>query len=133
MISLNIGEEVITPIIEQQVIAMMTTLLGGKDKIVDKIIKQILEEKVDDTGRPSSYGKKTFFEWLLLGEITKLIKELIKDEAKLKVDFLRDSIKKQIQTEKGSTTIADALLNGLNETFKDNWTPILKIELVKNE
>ena len=115
MMSLSISKEMLTPVIEQQVKAMMATILGGQDQIVDKIINQVLTMTVDSDGHPSSYRSgKTYFEWLLKDEITKAVKELIAEEMKSKVGFIKKAIRKQIQTEKGATVIADALLNVLS-------------------
>ena len=130
MMSLSISKEMLTPVIEQQVKAMMTTILGGQEQIVDTIIKRILETKVDSGGRPTSYSDgKTYFEWLLKDEITKAVKELIAEEMKSKVSNIKKAVKKQIQSESGATVIADALLNGLNRTCENSWRSTFKIEL----
>ena len=130
MMSLSISKEMLTPVIEQQVKAMMATILGGQEQIVDKVIKNILETKVDSDGRPSSYSSgKTYFEWLLKDEITKAVKELIVEEMKSKVSNIKKAIKKQIQSESGATVIADALLNGLNKTCENSWRSTFRIEL----
>ena len=128
--SLSISKEMLTPVIEQQVKAMMATILGGQEQIVDTIIKRILETKVGSDGRPTSYSDgKTYFEWLLKDEITKAVKELIAEEMKSKVSNIKKAIKKQIQSETGATVIADALLNGLNKTCESSWRSTFKIEL----
>ena len=134
MMSLSISKEMLTPVIEQQVKAMMTTILGGQEQIVDTIIKRILETKVGSDGRPTSYSDgKTYFEWLLKDEITKVIKELIAEEMKSKVSNIKKAIKKQIQSETGATVIADALLNGLNKTCESSWRSTFRIELSQTE
>ena len=134
MMSLSISKEMLTPVIEQQVKAMMATILGGQEQIVDTIIKRILETKVDSNGRPNSYSDgKTYFEWLLKDEITKAVKELIAEEMKSKVSNIKKAIKKQIQSESGATVIADALLNGLNKTCESSWRSTFRIELSQTE
>ena len=130
MMNLSIDKDMLTPVIEQQVKAMMTTILGGQEQIVDTIIKRILETKVSSDGRPTSYsGGKTYFEWLLEDEITKAVKELIAEEMKSKVSNIKKAVKKQIQSESGATVIADALLNGLNKTCESSWRSTFRIEL----
>ena len=132
--SLSISKEMLTPVIEQQVKAMMTTILGGQEQIVDTIIKRILETKVDSNGRPNSYSDgKTYFEWLLKDEITKAVKELIAEEIKTKTSAIKNAIKKQMKTEEGSSKIADALLNGLNGTLQNSWSSKLTIEIEPKE
>ena len=134
--NLSINKDMLTPVIEEQVKAMMTTILGGQDQIVDKVIKQVLSTKVSSDGRPTSYSDgKTYFEWLLMDEITKAVKELIAEEMRAKVSTLKRMIKKQIQTESGACKIADALINGLSDTCNSSWRSTFKIELsqVRND
>lgn len=134
MMNLSINKDMLTPVIEEQVKAMMTTILGGQEQIVDKVIKNILETKVDRDGRPTSYSDgKTYFEWLLKDEITKAVKELIAEEMKSKVSNIKKAVKKQIQSESGATVIADALLNGLNKTCESSWRSTFRIELSQTE
>ena len=134
MMSLSINKEMLTPVIEQQVKAMMAEILGGQDAIVDKVIKQILNTKVDERGYPSSYSSaKTFFEWILQDELTKAVKELIREEIENKNSQIRKQIKKAIQNEKGASVLADALLNGLNRTVQDSYRTNFKIELIHKD
>lgn len=128
MVSLNISEKMLSPVIEQQVKLMMTEMLGGKDEIVNKVITTILKTKVDDNGKPSSYStSKTFIEWLLLDEVTKLVRELIEEELRSRTGEIKAAIKKKLRSEKGGSIVADALLNGLNETFKYGWTSNIQV------
>lgn len=130
MMNLSINKDMLTPVIEGQVKAMMAEILGGKEAIVDKVITQILRTKVDCSGRPSEYSSnKTYFEWLLKDEITKAVKELISEEIKAKTSAIKNAIKKQMKTEEGSSKIADALLNGLNGTLQNSWSSELTIEI----
>lgn len=134
MMSLSINKEMLTPVIEQQVKAMMAEILGGQDAIVDKVIKQILNTKVDERGNPSSYSSaKTFFEWILQDELTKAVKELIREEIENKNSQIRKQIKKAIQNEKGASVLADALLDGLNRTVQNSYRTNFKIELIHED
>lgn len=134
MMSLSINKEMLTPVIEQQVKAMMAEILGGQDAIVDKVIKQILNTKVDERGNPCSYSSaKTFFEWILQDELTKAVKELIREEIENKNSQIRKQIKKAIQNEKGASVLADALLDGLNKTVQNSYRTNFKIELIHED
>ena len=128
MVSLNISEKMLSPVIEQQVKLMMTEMMGGKDEIVNKVITTILKTKVDENGKPSSYSSsKTFIEWLLHDEVTKLVKELIEEELRSRTGEIKKAIKKKLRSEEGGSIVADALLNGLNETFKYNWRSNIQV------
>ena len=126
--SLNISEKMLTPVIEEQVKLMMTEMMGGKDEIVNKVITTILKTKVDENGKPSSYSSsKTFIEWLLLDEVTKLVRELIEEELRSRTGEIKAAIKKKLRSEEGGSIVADALLNGLNETFKYSWRSNIQV------
>lgn len=128
MVSLNISEKMLSPVIEEQVKLMMTEMMGGKDEIVNKVITTILKTKVDENGKPSSYSSsKTFIEWLLLDEVTKLVRELIEEELRSRTGEIKEAIKKKLRSEKGGSIVADALLNGLNETFKCGWRSNIQV------
>ncbi len=128
MVTLNISEKMLNPVIEEQVKLMMAEMLGGKDEIVNKVITTILKTKVDENGKPSSYSSsKTFIEWLLLDEVKKLVRELIEEELRSRTGEIKAAIKKKLRSEKGGSIVADALLNGLNETFKYGWTSNIQV------
>ena len=128
MVTLNISEKMLNPVIEEQVKLMMAEMLGGKDEIVNKVITTILKTKVDENGKPSSYcSSKTFIEWLLLDEVKKLVRELIEEELRSRTGEIKAAIKKKLRSEKGGSIVADALLNGLNDTFKHGWTSNIQV------
>ena len=128
MVTLNISEKMLNPVIEEQVKLMMAEMLGGKDEIVNKVITNILKTKVDENGKPSSYSSsKTFIEWLLLDEVKKLVKELIEEELRSRSGEIKNAIKKKLRSEQGGSIVADALLNGLNETFKYGWRSNIQV------
>ena len=130
MMNLSINKDMLTPVIEGQVKAMMAEILGGRDAIIDKVITQMLTMKVDKNGKPDSYsGNVTYFEWLLKDEITKSVKELISEEIKSKAGPMKNAIKKQMKSEAGSSKIADALLRGLDGTLQNSWRSEMTIEI----
>lgn len=129
--SLSINKEMLTPVIEQQVKLMMAEILGGQDAIVDKTINNILKVQVDSNGRFVTYSTgQTYIDWLLRDELSKAVKELIKEEISNRSSQLRKQIKKAIQNEKGANVIADALLDGLNKTVQNSYRTNFKIELI---
>lgn len=102
MVTLNISEKMLNPVIEEQVKLMMAEMLGGKDEIVNKVITTILKTKVDENGKPSSYGSsKTFIEWLLLDEVKKLVRELIEEELRSRTGEIKAAIKKKTADREG--------------------------------
>ena len=132
MMSLHISKDMLSPVIEQQVKLMMVEIMGGKDKIIDSIINQVLTQKVDSDGRPSTYSSaKTFFEYLLFNEITKAVKEAISEEIHSHASEIKSALLKSIKSNKGSSKIADALTNGLLDTFSSAWRSSVSINITQ--
>lgn len=129
MMSLTIDKAMLTPVIEQQVKLLMTEILGGKDVIVEKVIKNMMSTKVDENGKPTSYGNgKPFFEWLLIDEIKKCVKEILEEEIADRRPTIKTLVRKYIQSDKGSQEITDALIGGLvNNMTEFPWRTNIEV------
>lgn len=113
MLNLSINKEMLTPVIEQQVKLLMCEILGGKDEIVSKLISQVLNQKVDENGRPSNYSSnKTFFEYLFVDELKKLLIELVREEVRGKQSKIKTLMRNYLKSDKGASALSEALLNG---------------------
>lgn len=131
MLNLSINKEMLTPVIEQQVKLLMCEILGGKDEIVTKIISQVLNQKVDENGRPNNYSSnKTFFEYLFVDELKKLLIELVREEVRGKQSKIKTLMRKYLKSDKGASALSDALLNGWLGTMNGyDWTTKVEINV----
>lgn len=132
MMSLNINKEMLTPVIEQQVKLMMTEILGGRDALIDKIIKSALEMKVDEKGRPSNCSyDKPLFQYLFTEEIKKAVTEVIKEEVAGSSEAIKASLRRVLVSKRGSDKMAQALMDGILKSFEDNWCSKFEVSFVK--
>lgn len=131
LVSLNVDKNMLTAAIENQVKLLMAEVLGGKDKIIDKVILETLKTKVNKSGEPSGYGNITFLEYLFENQIRDTIKEVIKEEIKERSSYIKKAIKKALQQEKNTNKLADALLEAFRSTLEDAWTSTINIDLQK--
>lgn len=131
MLNLSINKEMLTPVIEQQVKLLMCEILGGKDEIVSKLISQVLNQKVDENGRPSNYsGNKTFFEYLFVDELKKLLIELVREEVRGKQSKIKTQMRNYLKSDKGASALSEALLNGWLGTMNGyDWTTRVEINV----
>lgn len=131
MLNLSINKEMLTPVIEQQVKLLMCEILGGKDEIVSKLISQVLNQKVDENGRPSNYsGNKTFFEYLFVDELKKLLIELVREEVRGKQSKIKTLMRNYLKSDKGASALSEALLNGWLGTMNGyDWTTRVEINV----
>ena len=124
MLSLQLNKDLVAPIIEAKVKDAILQSLGGSDKIVEKIIDQVFNQRVTQDGRVYQCGSDNKFSWFDV-VITNKVKDIVQQEM---VEILKDQtaqIKKaledQIKTKKGSSMIASALMSCLEGDFKHNF------------
>lgn len=134
MLNLSINKEMLTPVIEQQVKLLMCEILGGKDEIVSKLISQVLNQRVDENGRPSNYsGNKTFFEYLFVDELKKLLIELVREEVRGKQSKIKTLMRNYLKSDKGASALSEALLNGWLGTMNGyDWTTRVEINVERS-
>lgn len=128
--SLNIDKSMLTPVIEQQVKLLMTELLGGSEAIIDKVVKNALNAKVDSDGKFSPYsGSKPFYEWLLTEELKKAVQELMAEEIKSRAGNIKKALKKYIQSQKGAEKLSSAMITAFSNTCGNHWRAKFDIKL----
>lgn len=134
MLNLSINKEMLTPVIEQQVKLLMCEILGGKDEIVSKLISQVLNQKVDENGRPNNYSSnKTFFEYLFVDELKKLLIELVREEVRGKQSKIKTLMRNYLKSDKGASALSEALLNGWLGTMNGyDWTTRVEINVERS-
>lgn len=124
LVNLSIPENVTKPIVAAKIQEAVMAALGGQEKIVAAVVKQICETKVDSSGKVSTYSSSNDRSWIDY-HVTDVIQKAVKDElinqihigsAEIKAELIR-----QLTTKKGATKVAEALLSSLDGTFKSGW------------
>lgn len=135
LVNLSIPQSVTQPIVAAKIQEAVLAALGGSEKIVAGVIHQICNTKVDSNGKTTtnSYDQKT--SWLDY-HVTTIIQEEVKKELvsqiRLSAVQIKDELVKQIQTKKGASKIADALMSSLNGTFESGWRSKFEINFTPN-
>lgn len=131
-VSLTISKDIVNPIVEAKVKEAVLSALGGADKLVDKLVSTIISQKVNEQGKVDSYSHNNKFSWLdvVLTKVIKeqaeeAIKEVLSDNAKT----IKQELIKQLQTKKGSSLAASALIDAMNGTFSSSWRSQISIDL----
>lgn len=134
MLNLSINKEMLTPVIEQQVKLLMCEIMGGQDAIIDKVISQVLNTRVDSDGKPSNYSSsKPFFEYLLTKQISEAVQECLKEELSQKTEVIKRKVKNYLRTDNGATKIADSLLRGWMECLESGWRSEIKVSVGRHD
>lgn len=131
-VSLTISKDIVNPIVEAKVKEAVLSALGGADKLVDQLVSTIISQKVNEQGKVDSYSHNNKFSWLdvVLTKVIKeqaeeAIKEVLADNAKT----IKQELIKQLQTKKGSSLAASALIDAMNGTFSNSWRSQISIDL----
>lgn len=125
LVNLTIPQNVTQPIVAAKIQEAVMAALGGADSIVAGVVKQICETKVDSNGKVSSYNSDNKFTWMdfhVTEVIQKEVKAAIQEQIKVGSEAIKGELIRQLQTKKGATKVAEALLSSLEGTFSNGWT-----------
>jgi hypothetical protein len=132
VVSLNVSKEVIAPIVNQHIKNAVIEAMGGKDELISKVVNNILTQKVDANGKVGNYSSDNKYNWIDI-VLTKEIQEQVKNELQSLIKESASKIKKELinklKTQAGASQVANALLAGLADTFKSNWSSKVAIEI----
>ncbi len=129
---LSIDKGIVTPIVEAKIKEAVIAAMGGRDTLIEGVVGRILTQKVDATGKVGSYSSDNKYSWLdvvLTQTIQKAAEAAIKEELDKASAQIKDAIIAQLQTKKGASAAASALLGCLSGTFKHSWTSKVAISL----
>lgn len=119
LVNLSIPQNVTQPIIAAKIQEAVMAAMGGADKIVEGVVHQICNTKVNprDGKVDSSYNSHNTMLWMDY-HVTQILQGAINEELKKQTTELTSPVKealvKELQSKSGSSKIAKALLNALD-------------------
>jgi len=126
----QIPKDVIEPIIQMHISAAVATALGDKSEILNAVISQVLNQKVDEQGKPCNYAHHnvTYIQWLMQTAIRDAVKQAIVEEVVKHKESLRAALAKELGTP-GKSRLAKALLDGMIAGFVHQETLRYRVEV----
>ena len=125
LVNLSIPQEVTQPIVAAKIQEAVLAALGGSEKIVAGVIHTICNTKVDASGssnpRYDSDAKHTWLDFHVTKIIQEEVKKELQEQIKVNAEGIKNELIKQLQTKKGASKVAEALLSSLNGTFASGW------------
>lgn len=92
--SVNIPKDMIEPVIKAHIQTAIVSALGDGRALIEAAVQRILNEKVDEQGKPSTYSNaRPFVDFLMRQCITTAAKEVIMEELPKHKEAIRASIK----------------------------------------
>lgn len=134
-IDLNIDDNYLNEAVKSIVMTGIAESLD-KEKIVNGLVKTVLETKVDEEGKISSYSRDNRYT-LLEVYVNKIIREIVKEEMKKLVEEKRPKMQEIIRRElnKRATLdkFVDAFISNNLDNLDNNWKTKISVEYEKNK
>ena len=117
-VSLSISKELVNPIIQAKINEAVVSALGGQDELIRKSVDAIMNTKVNDQGKVSSYSsdnKYTMLEIIAKNKIEDALRKAVDSMLETNKDVLKDAMIKYLQTKKGVEAFVSSMLaNAVN-------------------
>lgn len=133
-VDLKIDQNYIAECVKEVVNASMIEALGAKNDIVETIIKELLNTKVDKgTGKPttSSWGAERLLDFELRKQMTEVVKETVKQSIEEKKPMLTEMIKKELNKKSNMEKFVDSFINNTTKTLENSWSTKINIDFEK--
>lgn len=134
-IDLNVDNNYLNEAVKSIVMSGIAETLD-KDKIVNGLVKAVLETKVDEKGRISSYSSDNRYT-LLEVYVNNIIREIVKEEMKKLVEEKRPKMQEIIRRElnKRATLdkFVDAFISNNLDNLDSNWKTKISVEYEKDK
>ena len=134
-IDLNVDNNYLNEAVKSIVMTGIAETLD-KDKIVNGLVKAVLETKVDKEGRISSYSSDNRYT-LLEVYVNNIIREIFKEEMKKLVEEKRTKMQEIIRRElnKRATLdkFVDAFISNNLDNLDSNWKTKISVEYEKDK
>ena len=122
--SITIPKDLLQPAISAQVSKAMIEALGSEGKLLLALADRIMTQKVDESGKPSSYSSsKSYIEWLVENMTKDAIKEAIGEHGAAFCANVKATVEKELKKpgSKLSKAIAEsaaqAAISGMSNRY----------------
>lgn len=134
-IDLNVDNNYLNEAVKSIVMTGIAETLD-KDKIVNGLVKAVLETKVDKEGRISSYSSENRYT-LLEVYVNNIIREIVKEEMKKLVEEKRTKMQEIIRRELNKRATLDKFVDAFISNNLDNldsdWKTKISVEYEKDK
>lgn len=136
LVNLSIPKEVTNPIVSAKIQEAVLAALGGTDNIIKGVVNHICNTKVNKDGKVDTYNSNNSETWMdfhVTSILQKTIKEEIAKQLTVGAEQIKEELVKQLQTRKGASKVASALLDSFNGTFSSEWRSKIEVSFTPNK
>jgi len=124
MMSLQINEDMVKPILEKQIQSAIMANIGDPEKLVEKVVSTALSKKVNREGNVSNYSSDNKYDYLeVLTEVAirNAAKEALKEWLADNKELLKTAVTKELNKPARLKTIVGAFADAAENSFKCDW------------
>ena len=129
-VNVQIGADLIAPIVQAKVNAAIVEAIGDKQAFVESVVAAMLKRKVDSEGKVNSYhGSNThnMVDWLCRKAIQDAVKEGLESLMQESKPMIKAAIVKQLKSRPGM--LAKALVDGFGAATANRYRVNIAVTL----
>lgn len=111
-------QEIIKGIIKAKIVEAMTS----EGELLENLIKSAIEDKVDEHGKPSSYGKTPYVDWIIGMAIREAVRAAVYEVMREHQETVLEVIREKVSVEE----IHKSFMQLIGDVAKDDWRMIIK-------
>jgi hypothetical protein len=131
LVKIEVSSDVVRPIVETQIrAAIVAEMSKDPRKLIDALVTEALQFKVQADGSLSKYGSDNKHPWLSIHlgkvireEAMRALEEMITENR----DKIKDAIKRELKKENNANQLAAAVISGMTEHLKCKYTNHIEI------
>ena len=132
-LDLNIDQDYLESAVKECVMMGISEALNGKNEIVSQLVHEVLSQKVNGNGQPTSstYNSTTLLEYYTKNALKECIKEELADVINSKKDDIKRIFRNQINEDCNIEGMCGEFIKSLLR--ENNFRPIISVEFKKED
>ena len=135
-VNLNVDKDYLQEAVKQTVLMGISESLNGKNEIVSQIVNSVLNQKVDKTGKVSSYSsdnKYSLLEVFVNNMLTDLVKEEIKNMVENRKGEISEILKKELNKKTNINKFVDIFIESTATNMEKSWNTSINIDFMQKK
>jgi len=125
--TLQLPKDLIESAIQQHVAIAMSSILGDGSKVLERAVQQVLNEKVDDSGKRASYSRETcltYIQWVVNVALREAVKKAVNEEVGKYADQIRSAMAKDLASKNSPMLkqLVESMTKGIINAASDRWS-----------
>lgn len=136
-LDLKVDQDYIAETVKQSVLLGISESLNGKNEVTSQIVNMVMDQHVDENGRPvekGKYGDKgTLLAYYVKQILTKEMKEQIRNCIKDQEPSIKKAIAKSLASRSTQDSLVEAMIGGLEKNIDYDWRLNVDFNFKKEE